>query len=284
MDTEKRVPEQTRERPPRSSDSAASPIRLTAIQLPSSGAAMTIIAAPRHRKWFTGNFGKAAKRCLPLMVANQAGWLLLNPMTFDATWNGSETRESVTLAFDARPPRPKPVVEAFGNGVISWRIPYIFRTDPGWSLLARGPANYFKDGAAPLEGLVETDWAESTFTMNWKITRPDHPIRFQAGEPVCMIVPQRRRDLMDVVPTVTTLSHHPELAGHYTAWELNRREQQIRDFLRSEGRAPDDEHVPESLQYFRGIRGDGIRAQAHLTRLSLREFRPESGTDEAGRP
>lgn len=251
---------------------AAEQIRLTAIKLPTS-VAMPIVTAPRNRDWMAGIFGKSAKRCLPLLVANQAGWLLLNPVTFQATWSGADTRGSVRIDFESRPPRLKPVAEAFGNGVISWRVPYLFRTDPGWYLLARGPANFFKDGVAPLEGLVETDWAEATFSMNWKITRPDTPVRFVAGEPICMIVP-RRPDLENVVPSIEVLSDYPELARDYNAWEHNRREQQIRAFLQSQGREPDNDREPTSLQYFKGVRGDGTSVESHLTRLTLREFPP----------
>jgi hypothetical protein len=29
---------------------------------------------------------------------------------------------------------------------------------------------------SPLDGIVETDWLEATFTMNWKLTRPNHTV------------------------------------------------------------------------------------------------------------
>ena len=53
------------------------------------------------------------------------------------------------------------------------------------NLLGRGPAKTIKDGVAPLEGLIETDWATSSFTMNWKVARPFESIRFQKGDPIC---------------------------------------------------------------------------------------------------
>src|SRR5205807_231232 len=80
----------------------------------------------------------------------------------------------------------------FGAGVVTFTIPYLFRTPKGVNLWVKGPTNYFKDGAAPLEGVVETDWAVSSFTMNWKLTRPGLPVRFARGEPICMIVPVPR--------------------------------------------------------------------------------------------
>ena len=94
----------------------------------------------------------------------------------------------------------------FGYGVLTWTIPYLFRTDPGWNLLARGPANLPQDGVSALEGLVETDWATATFTMNWKMTRPGLPVRFEAGEPFCQIVPQRRHELEAFRPQKASLT------------------------------------------------------------------------------
>ena len=64
------------------------------------------------------------------------------------------------------------VASHFGCGIITFKIPYLFRAPQGYNLLARGPANLFKDGISPLEGLIEVDWAVSPFTMNWKVTRP----------------------------------------------------------------------------------------------------------------
>ena len=36
--------------------------------------------------------------------------------------------------------------------------------------MVRGPTNSPKDGIAALDGIIETDWAHSTFTMNWRFT------------------------------------------------------------------------------------------------------------------
>ena len=56
-----------------------------------------------------------------------------------------------------------------------------------------------------LEGLVETDWAVATFTMNWKLTVPRRLIRFEPDDPICMLVPQRRGELESFEPTVAEL-------------------------------------------------------------------------------
>src|SRR5262245_59488229 len=60
----------------------------------------------------------------------------------------------------------------FGNGVLTFPVGYLFRTDPGVAVWARGIPNYAKDGIVALDGVIETDWLCFTFTMNWQCTRP----------------------------------------------------------------------------------------------------------------
>ncbi len=48
-----------------------------------------LVAAPKDRDWIDATDQKFAYRCLPLAIANQAGWVILNPagrrITFKAT-------------------------------------------------------------------------------------------------------------------------------------------------------------------------------------------------------
>ena len=40
----------------------------------------------------------------------------------------------------------------FGNGILTWHLPMLFRTPPGYNLSVRGPANYPKDAVCPFRG------------------------------------------------------------------------------------------------------------------------------------
>ena len=62
-------------------------------------------------------------------------------------------------------------VSHFGHGVLTLHTGYLFRTSPGWALWVRGAPNSAKRNLVPLDGLVETDWLEFPFTMNWRFTR-----------------------------------------------------------------------------------------------------------------
>src|SRR3954447_4687991 len=158
--------------------------------------APTVEPASRWRGWMNDTDERWANRCLPLLIANESGWVLLNSHAFSAVWSGGRDPGATAIDFEADDVMtPPPVSSHFGYGVITWVVPYLFRTPPGYNLLARGPSNWPKDGIAALDGVIETDWAVATFTMNWKLTRPGQAVRFDVGEPFCFVVPQRRGEL-----------------------------------------------------------------------------------------
>jgi hypothetical protein len=235
-----------------------------------------ILPAPRRREWMDETNRRSANRCLPLLVANEAGWVLSNPHAFEAVWDGAMHPSAITLSFDEEVPADERIVRShFGSGVVTWGVPYLFRTAPGWNLLARGPANWPIDGACALEGIVETDWSVATFTMNWKLTRPGTAVRFEAGDPFCMIVPQRRGDLESVRPAVRPLSGEAELDRQARQWSQRRHQGQVRKFLAEYAADFADDMDSWEKDYFRGRLPDGTTVDEHQTKLRLRAFDAE---------
>lgn len=242
------------------------------------GERVRIVPSARWRDWMNATNERFANRCLPLLMANEAGWTLLNPLAFTATWTGGAHWRDLRVEYDD-PDGQRPLAESnFGYGIISWGVPVLFRTPPGYNLLARGPANLPKDGASALEGLVETDWSVATFTMNWKLTRPDHPVRFETGEPFCMLVPQRRGELEAVRPVHRDLSTAPAVRAGVKRFEDRREGLQkrkfIADFVGRESEAWDE----WDATYFRGRDADGASFSEHQTKLRLREFADDRGS------
>jgi hypothetical protein len=233
--------------------------------------------APRWREWINEMEDRWANRCLPLIVANEAGWVINNPYAFTAVWDGRGPTDGVSVVFDEPSvPTPTPVESHFGYGILTWAVPYLFRTPPGWNLLARGPANWPKDGICALEGLVETDWAVATFTMNWKLTRPGHAVRFEEGEPFCMIVPQRRGDLERFRPVYRDFERDPETRKATKAWSESRHDAVVRKFLGDYSRDYERDRSSWESHYFRGTAPDGTAAPAHQTHIRLAEFERET--------
>jgi hypothetical protein len=121
-----------------------------------------------------------------------------------------------------------------------------------------------------LEGIVETDWSSSSFSMNWKFTREFMPVRFEVDEPLCMIVPQRRAELEEFAPELRLIESDEELRRKHEFFLGSRgalgREQEAADGAASE-------RVPWQGDYTRGRHSDGESgADDHQTRRRLRSF------------
>lgn len=231
---------------------------------------LDITAAPIRREWMDATSGHFANRCLPMLIANQSGWWLINAETFVARWDGGDSPAGLSIEYEGVA-RHYDASSHFGYGIVTWRLPVLIRTPPGWNLLVRGPANLPKDGAWPLEGVVETDWAVASFTMNWKITRPGVDVEFRAGEPFAMIVPQRRGDLELFEPARAPLDAMPEQAG-YRAWMESRL-----DFLVARELPGADPDGPQwQRDYMAGTAPEVGRFPDHQRRLRLREFAAEA--------
>ena len=232
---------------------------------------LPLVPAGRKRDWIDLD-ARHGRHCLPLVMANQAGWWVLNNRSFTATWSGDAATEAIQIEYDGPAPPQFRAHSQFGHGVISFMIPYLFRTPEGFNLLVRGPANWPRDGIAPLEGLVETDWSVATFTMNWKFTRPGASVRFEVDEPVCMLVPQRRGELEEFEPELREFDSNPEVRAGMAAFNRRRHASMVQSFLA--------EHVTGAgfpgyeKDYMRGTTPDGEPAREHQRKLSLREFDP----------
>ncbi len=227
--------------------------------------AYTLTSAPMEREWMEGASSRFPYRCLPLNIANQNGWVIGSPAAFRAYWYGGPNPADVEVQFDG--PADPSVLSHFGVGTITFSLPWLFRTPPAVNLWAKGPANWIKDGIQPLEGVIETDWATSTFTMNWKLTRTNEWVRFDRGEPICMLVPLPRGFAEGMAPVVRQITTDPELHTKYKEWEASRS-----GFLQGL-KTNDPDTVKQGWQkdYFKGQTGEGT-FDGHQTRLRIREF------------
>lgn len=228
---------------------------------------MHLAAAPLERAWMEATNQRFAYRCLPLNIANQHGWFLSCPCTFEVYWYGGDALSDLEIRFDSMADHS--VTSHFGYGVLTFSLPYLFRTPKNVNLWVKGPSNWPKDGIQALEGIVETDWASSTFTMNWKVTRPFEWIRFERGEPIAMLVPVPRGLLESLEPRIVPLSEDDEVNAKYQAWSVSRKE-----FLAGlSQRDPGTVQRGWQKEYFQG-RSGGATFEGHQTRLDLKEFRP----------
>jgi hypothetical protein len=209
-----------------------------------------------------------AYRCLPLSIANAFGWELLSPASFSIHWNGGPEAGDIQFeSHDGFARLEHFVMSNFSRGIVTFHAGYLFRTEPGWNLLATGSFNSPKDGVSPLSGIVETSWLPYPFTMNWQLTRPG-TVRFDKEEPFCLIVPLPAHVLDDVQPVVCDLQTDTELASQYFAWR-GKREEFMAGF-----RAGDPITLKEAWQkyYFKGaLPAAAVAAEDHVQKLRLAE-------------
>jgi len=229
--------------------------------------AAPLVKAGQDRDWMDATAIRFAYRCLPMVIANQHGWLLLNRHKLAVTWNGGPDPGSLKVEFLSGE-GPRDAVSIFGSGILTFTVGYLFRTPPGYNLHVRGPANSPKDGITALEGIVESDWTEATFTMNWKVTRPNHPLVFEEREPIAMVSPLPRGEVERFRPELHLLSEDPQLA------ELHREWAQSRAKHNADLKVPDSQARKDGWQrhYVRGISIRKEPAREHQTKLSLTDF------------
>jgi hypothetical protein len=181
-----------------------------------------------QRDWMDATPSRFAYRCLPLTIVNQTGWWIKNPVGFTATWRGRREPGDIQFRFDTAGEFWKRWInDQFGEGIITWNTPFLFRTQPeGSRLLVCGPVNYFKANLHPLTALIESDWISMSFTMNWKIMAPNQPVRFEVGEPLFQAIPIASNvcsDMEEASVSYQRLSDNPELLRVYQEWDTGRR-------------------------------------------------------------
>ncbi|MBN8648899.1 MAG: hypothetical protein J0L55_13170 [Caulobacterales bacterium] len=223
---------------------------------------------PAQREFMDSTSNRFAYRCLPLNIANQYGWELLSPCTFDAVWNGETGPDAIDITVhDSGWPAP---VSHFGNGVLTFHINQIFRTPPGMQLMVTGPINSPKDGIYAMTGIIETDWSHYSFTMNWVMTRPYFPIRFEKGEPFAHIMPVNLAAIEQIEPVYMPIDSNPELKSAYEHFQNSRNA--FNDALND----PESEATKEKWQkgYFRGNGPNGcpVGGFSHWTKLDVAPF------------
>lgn len=268
----------TASRPATSTSAGVRRDRLITVYTLWDGKALPFPIVPCHadRDWIRAA-GQWPYKCLPLRMAAETGWEIRSPVAFTASWDGSRAPAGVTLSREAG--RHFGCVQStFGLGVVTFNLPYLFRTSPGVDLWVRGPANFVRDGVQALEGIVETDWAEAKFTMNWKLTRPDHPVRFDIGDPICVVVPYPRAYVERFATATDTLSSNRGLLRAYERWRSSRRShiEKKRAKLLS-ARAWQG-------KYHRGRREDGSTVAEHRRRVRTEPFPTPPVEDEPFHP
>jgi hypothetical protein len=132
-----------------------------------------------------------------------------------------------------------------------------------------GSPNRAKDGISALTGIVETDWSPFTFTMNWRFTRANQMVRFDALEPICFFFPVERAAVESFAPRFEPLDADPATMERFQAWSRER------DSFHQRIAANPPLNPSDRWQkhYYRGMDVAGrSMAAGHRTKLHLQRF------------
>jgi hypothetical protein len=207
-------------------------------------------------------------RCLPMTIANQNGWVINSPCNIQAVWFGGQDRKSMHFWLDPEYNVKNPWVKChFVGGVITFEFDFVVKTPPGVNLLVRGAPNFFIDGAHPLEGVVESDWLNYSFTMNWRVTEPNKVVQFKKGDPICFLQPIPHNYAEEFDFNIEFLNNNPELAEKFHSHNASRQEF-------SEDKKAGKHKEDWQRHYFNGIdvkTGVKVSNDVHTIKLNLTE-------------
>lgn len=150
----------------------ASQPRMSITAYPLSNHAVAITPRPNDRAWTGGR-----------------GWDLLAPYAFEATWNGGPSPADIDIRIETPDMDAPAFVQSFlGHGLLTLYPGYQIKTEGDQVLWVRGPINHPKDGLYPLEHGVDAAVLPCTVAIHWQCTRPNHTVRFAAGEPFATLL------------------------------------------------------------------------------------------------
>jgi predicted 2-oxoglutarate/Fe(II)-dependent dioxygenase YbiX len=236
-----------------------------------------LVPSTSDRVWMDDFPDRHAYRCLPLTIANAHSWEILAPGGFEIEWNG----RSGTADLQVRPLADWPAElpfehfarSNFSRGIVTLHTGYLFRTPPGWSLLATAPFNEPRIGIAPLTGIMESDWLPYPFTMNWQMLAVGK-VQFQKDEAFCAVMPIPKSYLPDWEVAVHDLADDPVMDAEQETFRAARAEL----LARMESDDPEAHREAWQRHYFLGRHPDGTPVTQHVNKLRLADPRDLSGT------
>ena len=156
---------------------------------------------------------RAYRYCEAIRTASAFGWYVFPPADFDLAWDGADTiwkfgyEEEWTVLDSAQFPNftssfnhqcpedlndatPPFLTAGAEPGMVQIWSGLFAKTDPGWSLLVRSPANLPKTNSYEhYEGIIETDKWFGPLFINIRLMKTDVPIAFDVGYPLMQVQP-----------------------------------------------------------------------------------------------
>ena len=249
-------------------------MKVSAFRIVEPKYAMRVVPGSNRRDWMDETPHKYAYRCLPLQIANCTGWDVYPPCDFVVNWSGGQHMSDLQINYEDS--HHHFAHSSFGCGILTMHSGYLFKTEPGWDMLATGPINEPIDWGYPLTGVVETFWLDFTFTFNIKLFKPGW-FKISKDKPVARIMPYPHK--IDIETSVVDILSDAEQAEKYKEWEKDR-VQKIREV---QGAFNQGQNMGEVIinepkthwekNYYIGQDKSGVKIQDHITKRKYPEFK-----------
>ena len=234
---------------------------------------MLLKGGTKKRLWMDETPNQFAYRCLPLSIANTWGWDIVPQQSFIVSWDGNNDKESLQVHCDGD--KPSNADSQFGHGILTFLPGYLFKTPPGYGLMVTGPINNdIYDWATFLTGIVETDWLEFTFTLNWRLNHPGNFL-IRKNYPIGRIIP------FELQPE-WKLEHgtEPEVFRKFQQLAEERtlaRYQLEQSYKRNSDFGKVKQNIPSTewdKKYYRGIDSNGEKVYNHISKVKFPDLPP----------
>lgn len=180
---------------------------------------------------------RAFRYCEASTTAAALGWYVFPPIGFQLYWTGTETHWTYagatgwyplgaaqfpgfrdrfnTTAPDRIKAYSPPFLGALPEpGIIQIWSGLVAKTKPGWSLVARGPANLPRAaGYDVFEGVVEADQWFGPLFINIRLARTNSPVEFDPNLPLFQVQPIQREAYSNAVLDDVALSGFDKLSS-----------------------------------------------------------------------
>lgn len=131
-------------------------------------------------------FVEASYFCLPMMVANQYGFVIETTSTIHVEYDG---KNPFRFMESDKASEGLHVSNSPQNNVINFRFPFMIRTSPMINLMVIAPPNYLlPTGLTVLNGVVEADNLQFDFTLNVLIQEKGELV-IPKGTPISALLP-----------------------------------------------------------------------------------------------
>jgi hypothetical protein len=161
------------------------------------------------------------KKCLPFLIAGELGWDLILTEDYVINWNGGKAPQDISIKTEEKNPF---IFSNFGNGILTFKIPYLIELEENTFLWVKGPNNNpLSTELYPTEGLVEADWFPSNFGIDYKILVKNKDIVLKKNSAFCRLVPYPKNYIEKFNPQYSLLKDNPTFFENHVAYQQTNR-------------------------------------------------------------